>query len=140
VTLILLTSTSTLITLLLAATFNASGRMPSHLPVPLSTGSHTTTNASSYTLINTPTESNDFTDLEDKSPAQQVRRFVRPQARPPMCPLGYCAQGNAGRSKSHQRRRPESAKYAGFSRVLSTNFELRPLTSSAGWVTGASHV
>ncbi|KAJ7819413.1 hypothetical protein B0H14DRAFT_1358096 [Mycena olivaceomarginata] len=46
--------------------------MPSHLPVPLSTGSHTTTNASSYTLINTPTDSNDFTDLEDKSPAQQV--------------------------------------------------------------------
>ncbi|KAJ7761527.1 Rapamycin-insensitive companion of mTOR, N-term-domain-containing protein [Mycena maculata] len=44
--------------------------MPSYLPVPSST-SYTT--SSSYTLINSPTDpTNDFADLEVKSPAQQV--------------------------------------------------------------------
>ncbi|KAK7048427.1 Rapamycin-insensitive companion of mTOR, N-term-domain-containing protein [Favolaschia claudopus] len=46
--------------------------MPSYLPVQAPAGSYTTTNASSYTLVNTPSEPNDFADLEDKSPAQQV--------------------------------------------------------------------
>ncbi|KAF8139513.1 Rapamycin-insensitive companion of mTOR, N-term-domain-containing protein [Mycena galopus ATCC 62051] len=46
--------------------------MPSYLPVPPSTGSYTTTNSSSHTLVNTPTSPNEFTDLEDKLPAQQV--------------------------------------------------------------------
>ncbi|KAJ7459908.1 Rapamycin-insensitive companion of mTOR, N-term-domain-containing protein [Mycena latifolia] len=44
--------------------------MPSYLPVPSSTGSHTT--SSSYTLINSPNDPNDFADLDDKPPAQQL--------------------------------------------------------------------
>ncbi|KAJ6559137.1 Rapamycin-insensitive companion of mTOR, N-term-domain-containing protein [Mycena vulgaris] len=44
--------------------------MPSYLPVPSSTGSYTT--SSSYTLINSPTDPNDFADLQDKSSAKQI--------------------------------------------------------------------
>ncbi|KAJ7672758.1 Rapamycin-insensitive companion of mTOR, N-term-domain-containing protein [Mycena rosella] len=47
--------------------------MPSsYLPLPSSTGSHTT--SSSYILVNPPsmTDPNDFPDLDDKSPAQQL--------------------------------------------------------------------
>ncbi|KAF7365155.1 hypothetical protein MVEN_00387000 [Mycena venus] len=47
--------------------------MPSYLAAPSSTGTASyTSNTSSYTVVNTPTDPNDFTDLEDKPPGQQV--------------------------------------------------------------------
>jgi hypothetical protein len=113
--------------------------MPSYLPVPSSTGSHSA--SSSYTLASSPTDPNDFADLEDKSPAQQVREFIPHPNLPRISHPARIPKRNAGRPEPYQGRRPEPTKHARSRRALvHLPIFLSPNSLGVGCIAGTSHV